>query len=210
MKDHHTGDLKSQWEQRDGDKVRGSYSLLEPDGSIRTVDYTADDLHGFNAVVKRTGPSRHPVSKHVNPSHYALEPAISVAKPVSPIASIPKLISPIKSTSYSPKLSAYPSVKQYYSPDLGGLNAYNIPGGLSSYDSQIYGAQALRAEDSTHAANPGPVLFPETPEEPQNENSNRKYLQVPAGYVNTADVAAEIDNLYHEFFSGTSGTAGRG
>lgn len=28
----------------------GQYSLVEPDGSIRTVDYTADPIHGFNAV----------------------------------------------------------------------------------------------------------------------------------------------------------------
>lgn len=34
--------------------VTGSYSLTEPDGSIRTVTYTADDVNGFNAVVERT------------------------------------------------------------------------------------------------------------------------------------------------------------
>lgn len=28
----------------------GQYSLVEPDGSIRTVDYTADPVNGFNAV----------------------------------------------------------------------------------------------------------------------------------------------------------------
>lgn len=28
----------------------GQYSLVEPDGSIRTVDYTADSINGFNAV----------------------------------------------------------------------------------------------------------------------------------------------------------------
>lgn len=28
----------------------GQYSLVEPDGSIRTVDYTADPINGFNAV----------------------------------------------------------------------------------------------------------------------------------------------------------------
>lgn len=32
----------------------GSYSLVEPDGSIRTVFYTADPLNGFNAVVEKT------------------------------------------------------------------------------------------------------------------------------------------------------------
>ncbi|KAI5645280.1 insect cuticle protein domain-containing protein [Phthorimaea operculella] len=48
--DGHTGDNKSQQESRDGDAVHGQYSLLEADGSVRTVQYTADDHNGFNAV----------------------------------------------------------------------------------------------------------------------------------------------------------------
>lgn len=43
--------------------VKGSYSLMEPDGSIRTVDYTADSRNGFNAVVSKSGHSVHP-AKH--------------------------------------------------------------------------------------------------------------------------------------------------
>jgi len=37
VNDYHTGDIKSQHETRDGDVVKGSYTLVEPDGSIRTV-----------------------------------------------------------------------------------------------------------------------------------------------------------------------------
>ena len=48
-----TGDAKSQHETRQGDVVQGSYSLVEPDGSRRIVDYTADPIHGFNAVVRK-------------------------------------------------------------------------------------------------------------------------------------------------------------
>ncbi|CAH2054523.1 unnamed protein product, partial [Iphiclides podalirius] len=48
-----TGDYKSQTEQRDGDLVRGSYSLVDPDGTRRTVDYSADSVNGFNAVVRK-------------------------------------------------------------------------------------------------------------------------------------------------------------
>ncbi|KAL7297798.1 hypothetical protein TKK_0008835 [Trichogramma kaykai] len=48
-----SGDHKSQEETRDGDKVKGSYSLIDADGTKRTVDYTADDVNGFNAVVRR-------------------------------------------------------------------------------------------------------------------------------------------------------------
>ncbi|XP_044742860.1 cuticle protein 19-like [Chrysoperla carnea] len=59
VKDAHTGDVKSQSEVRDGDVVKGQYSLVEPDGSVRVVDYTADDHNGFNAVVKKVGPTVH-------------------------------------------------------------------------------------------------------------------------------------------------------
>nr|CAD7424458.1 unnamed protein product [Timema monikensis] len=52
--DPHTGDEKSQWESRDGDAVKGAYSLVEPDGTIRVVEYTADDANGFQASVKKT------------------------------------------------------------------------------------------------------------------------------------------------------------
>ncbi|BET02164.1 Cuticular protein [Nesidiocoris tenuis] len=51
--DSHTGDIKSQSEARDGDVVRGAYSLIEPDGSKRTVEYSADAHNGFNAIVHR-------------------------------------------------------------------------------------------------------------------------------------------------------------
>lgn len=50
--DLHTHDIKSQWETRDGDKVKGEYTLIEPDGSKRVVSYTADKHTGFNAIVK--------------------------------------------------------------------------------------------------------------------------------------------------------------
>lgn len=61
VKDLHTGDVKSQWESRDEGVVKGHYSVLEPDGSIRSVHYTADGKNGFNAVVKTHGPNHHPV-----------------------------------------------------------------------------------------------------------------------------------------------------
>lgn len=35
--------------------ISGHYSLVEPDGSVRVVEYTADDVNGFNAVVKKLG-----------------------------------------------------------------------------------------------------------------------------------------------------------
>lgn len=51
-----TGDSKGQEETRDGDIVKGSYSLIEPDGVRRTVNYYADPINGFNAIVSRDAP----------------------------------------------------------------------------------------------------------------------------------------------------------
>ncbi|EDX09183.1 larval cuticle protein A2B [Drosophila simulans] len=53
VQDALTGDSKSQQEVRDGDVVKGSYSVVDADGSLRTVFYTADPINGFNAVVQR-------------------------------------------------------------------------------------------------------------------------------------------------------------
>ncbi|XP_018561018.1 cuticle protein 19-like [Anoplophora glabripennis] len=60
VQDGHTGDHKSQHEERDGDVVKGYYTVAEPDGTLRTVHYTADDHNGFNAVVEKTGHPVHP------------------------------------------------------------------------------------------------------------------------------------------------------
>ncbi|XP_049940325.1 cuticle protein 7-like isoform X5 [Schistocerca serialis cubense] len=50
-----TGDAKQQQESRSGDAVQGSYSVVEPDGAVRTVQYSAAPGAGFNAVVSRSG-----------------------------------------------------------------------------------------------------------------------------------------------------------
>jgi len=59
VNDASTGDIKQQSEHREGDVVKGQYSLVEPDGSVRTVDYTADPINGFNAVVSKSAPTVH-------------------------------------------------------------------------------------------------------------------------------------------------------
>lgn len=52
--------------------VTGSYSLTEPDGSIRTVTYTADDINGFNAVVERTNPPVTIDTNNINNSQFTI------------------------------------------------------------------------------------------------------------------------------------------
>ncbi|XP_074030182.1 uncharacterized protein [Leptinotarsa decemlineata] len=65
VEDHHTGDIHSHKESRDGDITHGEYSLHEADGTIRTVKYTVEKHSGFNAVVERSGHSKQQVSNDI-------------------------------------------------------------------------------------------------------------------------------------------------
>lgn len=79
VQDGLTGDSKTQQETRDGDVVQGSYSVVDPDGTKRTVQYTADPHNGFNAVVHRE-PLAFKVAKVAAPVAYAA-PVAKVATP---------------------------------------------------------------------------------------------------------------------------------
>lgn len=84
IKDALTGDYKTQQESRQGDVVQGSYSLVEPDGTLRVVDYNADPINGFNAVVHKE-PAAHAVKAAVP----AYAPAPVVAKVGAPVVYAP-------------------------------------------------------------------------------------------------------------------------
>ncbi|CRK86234.1 CLUMA_CG000206, isoform A [Clunio marinus] len=118
-----TGDVKSQSEVRDGGVVKGQYSLVEPDGSVRTVDYTADDVHGFNAVVSKSAPTVHakvvaPIAHHAPAVAYAAgrqrirSPAVvkHVAPAVAPLAyAAPVASYAAHSPVYNQYAAAYPA-----------------------------------------------------------------------------------------------------
>ncbi|CAG9837292.1 unnamed protein product [Diabrotica balteata] len=109
VSDPHTGDAKSQHESRRGDVVHGSYSLLESDGTKRTVDYTADPHSGFNAVV------------HKEPAVHAVAPV--VAKIAAPVA----YAAPVAHAGY-----AAPSVHAAYSAPVAHA-AYSAPVAHAAY-----------------------------------------------------------------------------
>lgn len=74
--------------------LAGQYSLVEPDGSIRTVDYTADPIHGFNAVVTKSGPTVHAQSLVTKPI-VAHKPVLTHYEPhVAPVAAPVVVASP--------------------------------------------------------------------------------------------------------------------
>lgn len=78
--DFSQGDNKTQEETRSGNVVRGSYSLIEPDGSRRVVSYAADPINGFNAVVQR------------NPGIAIKTTAVAVAPPSAIAAAAPAVV----------------------------------------------------------------------------------------------------------------------
>ncbi|XP_049884990.1 cuticle protein 21-like [Pectinophora gossypiella] len=93
VQDGLTGDSKTQHETRDGDVVHGSYSVVDPDGTKRTVEYTADPHNGFNAVVHKE-PLAH-VAKVAAPVAYAA-PVAKLAAPVAYAAApVAKLAAPL-------------------------------------------------------------------------------------------------------------------
>ncbi|XP_023717665.1 uncharacterized protein LOC111869981 isoform X2 [Cryptotermes secundus] len=52
-----SGVINDRWEHRHGEYVKGAYSVLEPDGRVRTVDYEVDGPKGFHAVIRTQFPS---------------------------------------------------------------------------------------------------------------------------------------------------------
>ncbi|XP_046970575.1 cuticle protein 8-like [Vanessa cardui] len=77
-----TNDNKAQWEERDGDHVNGAYSLLEPDGNLRVVEYSADDISGFSAIVKNLADRLGSTSLH-KPLPYPIPPINPLIDPHS-------------------------------------------------------------------------------------------------------------------------------
>ncbi|XP_034836063.1 larval cuticle protein A2B-like [Maniola hyperantus] len=102
--DPSTGDTKSQHEFRQGDLVKGSYSVIDPDGTKRTVDYTADSKHGFKAVVRTEPTLSNTIAKHHFITHYpSLVPSSQIHSPIRKVYPYPvpyarKLEVPIYST----------------------------------------------------------------------------------------------------------------
>nr|XP_036217406.1 larval cuticle protein A2B-like [Bactrocera oleae] len=100
-----TGDSKSQVEERDGDVVHGEYSLIDADGYKRTVQYTSDDVNGFNAVV-----SREPLVK-----------AVAVAPVVKTVAPVAHYAAPV--AHYSAPVDHYSAPVAHYSAPYAHYSA---------------------------------------------------------------------------------------
>ncbi|KAL5233754.1 hypothetical protein ACI65C_001164 [Semiaphis heraclei] len=109
VSDAYTGDYKTQTEVRDGDYVKGQYTVVEPDGTKRVVDYTADEENGFNAVVSKEG---HPTADA--PAPYR---PVAAASAYRPAAAAPAYRPAVTAPAYRPAVTA-PAYRPAYKPSL--------------------------------------------------------------------------------------------
>ncbi|XP_035446599.2 larval/pupal rigid cuticle protein 66 [Spodoptera frugiperda] len=131
--DPNTGDFKSQVETRVGGNVAGQYSLLDADGTKRTVDYTADDVNGFNAVVRK------------DPAVVAAAPAVVAA----PAVAAPAVIA--ARTVAAPAVYAAPTVyAAHAAPTVYAAHA--VPSVYAAPSFYSYGAPAVYSAPLTYAA----------------------------------------------------------
>lgn len=78
VQDPLTGDAKTQKETREGDAVVGSYSVVDADGTKRTVEYRADAKSGFNAVIRKEPATQMASFRRNNQPQYYSNPPRSV------------------------------------------------------------------------------------------------------------------------------------
>ncbi|CAH2087550.1 unnamed protein product [Euphydryas editha] len=135
--DEHNGDVKQQQESRAGDVVHGSYSLVQPDGVHRIVEYSADKVNGFNANVRYEGtPIPAPAPAKIA---YAAPAKIAYAAPVTKIAySAPiSYAAPVAKVAYSAPVSYAAPVGNFaYSAPVAKV-AYSAPLSQVSFSSPI-------------------------------------------------------------------------
>lgn len=78
-------------------QIIGSYSLIEPDGTRRIVEYTADPVQGFNAVVhKEPAAAKVIAAPGIAKVGYGIAPAIAKVGLAGPV------VAPAYHAPYSP------------------------------------------------------------------------------------------------------------
>merc|ERR1711945_43152 len=92
--------------------VPGSYSVADPDGRIRTVTYTADSVHGFQAKVTYDG-EEGPVAIPFNPPPAPVNVVANAPAPINVVASAPLPVpAPFPAPITSPAPEATPSSEE--------------------------------------------------------------------------------------------------
>lgn len=161
--DPFTGDSKSQSESRDGDTVRGQYTVNDPDGTTRIVDYSSDPVNGFKVSINRQPNGAAPYVPASPYSRYAPNPYAAYGG-ASPYGASPYGASPYGSYPY-----AYPGYPQ---PAAARASAAQVaqsqqPSGAASSQTSAVGVGAGASSTlSAGAPAPAPVPAPVYPPPP--------------------------------------------
>ncbi|KAK9745610.1 Insect cuticle protein [Popillia japonica] len=150
VQDALTGDSKSQTESRSGDVVKGQYSLIDSDGTKRVVDYAADPINGFNAVVSKT-PLAVPVAAAPIIAKAAYAPAVAAysAPAVSSYSTTVAAAGPAVAAYPAAAVAAYPAAAvaaRSYTAPVVAAHSYAAP----ALAAHTYAAPAVVAQ--TYAA----------------------------------------------------------
>ncbi|KAF2896766.1 hypothetical protein ILUMI_09409, partial [Ignelater luminosus] len=113
-----TGDSKSQTESRNGGLVQGQYTVVDPDGTRRIVDYSADPINGFNAVV-----SKAPLVRAVPAAPLVAKAAPVVAAPAAHVVAAPA--ARVVAAPAAPVLAAHAA--PYFAARVAAPVAYTAP-----------------------------------------------------------------------------------
>ncbi|XP_052747249.1 larval cuticle protein A3A-like [Bicyclus anynana] len=152
--DPHTGDVKSQHETRVGGNVVGQYSLLESDGTRRTVDYAADDHSGFNAIVRKD-----PVYAH---APVVAAPVAHAAPVVAAPVAYAARVAPVAHAAPAVAYAAGPSVSYSASSSSVAHGGYAAPiahGAVAAPLALGYGAVAAAPLAYGHGALAAPLAL---------------------------------------------------
>ncbi|XP_050362102.1 larval/pupal rigid cuticle protein 66-like [Nymphalis io] len=138
--DPYTGDFKSQHETRVGGNVQGQYSLLESDGTKRTVDYAADDVNGFNAVVRKDPAVVATPVVAAAPAVAAVAPAVVAARTIASPAVVASAHGVVAARTFaSPAVVASSPAVVASSPALVAARTYAAP---AIYSAGVHGVIA--------------------------------------------------------------------
>ncbi|KAM3965459.1 uncharacterized protein ACR2FA_000296 [Aphomia sociella] len=170
IQDQHSGDIKQQKESRSGDAVHGYYSLVQPDGTQRIVEYTADKEHGFNAVVRYEGQPTAPAKVAYAPAPVYAAPVGKVAYAPAPITKVAYAPAPVTNVAYAAPVAkvAYAPAPVHYAAQAPVNYAAPAPVTYAAPSPVTYAAPAPVAYAAapapvTYAAAPAPVTYAAAP-----------------------------------------------
>lgn len=201
--DENTNDIKQHHEKAHNGAIVGQYSLMDADGYLRIVDYTADDVNGFKAVVRRefveapkNAPiiEKAPVAQKQNTPQYFSSPAPSK----SPITAVSKP-TPVPQQSYKQLISAPIVQQQQYQFSAPASTKHIIP---TLHDLQFFSPSPPSVPVAEKYNAPNSMIHER--QEHQQQAQQQQALQQHQFFFHPAPVLEKYltpANHQHQYFS---------